>query len=99
MVSGMNMRVSLQSFVSSGDLGPISLGCSPEELVRCFGDPEATGGTSRKQRQPTIWKYGDVEFYFPRDDRWLEMIHIDRFSGPGGIPSGWGVLPLVDSSS
>jgi hypothetical protein len=24
---------------------------------------------SRKRRRPTIWKYGDVEFYFPTDIR------------------------------
>ncbi len=43
------VRVSLQSFVSTGAFGPISLVCSATEVERCFGDPESTDVVSRKR--------------------------------------------------
>jgi hypothetical protein len=34
--------------------------------------------------------YGDVEFHFRTDTGLMWLIHIDRFSGSGREPVGWG---------
>jgi hypothetical protein len=88
------MLVSLKDFIAGGGFGPIPFGCNRLQLEAVVGEPEATGGTSRKYRQPVCWKYGDVEFYFSRTSGGLNMIHIDRFSGPDGSPQGWGGLQV-----
>jgi hypothetical protein len=87
-------RADLRDFINTGVFGPVHLGCSREQLEAAIGRPEATGGVSRKHRRPTIWKYGDVEFFFARPSGELEMIHIDHFSGTYATPEGWGDLQL-----
>ena len=43
-----------------------------DELRRHLGEPDAVGGTSRKQRVPLVWKYREIEFHFGPDGRvWL----------------------------
>lgn len=88
------MLVSLKEFAATGTFGPVTLGCPRSDLERHLGAPEDLGGTSRKVRRPTIWKYGDVEFCFPSPGDALDMIHIDRFSGPGAVPIGWRALSI-----
>jgi hypothetical protein len=89
----MAVLVSLQEFFASGAFGPVVPGCTPTELEAVFGPPEATGGQSRRHRQPSIWKYGDIQFFFGRPGG-LHMVHSDTFFGPGGRPEGWGGLRL-----
>ena len=89
----MVVVVSLQEFAMTGAFGPVVPGCDPTELESVFGPPESTGGQSRRHRQPLIWKYGDIEFFFGRVGT-LHMVHLDRFSGPDGVPEGWGGLRL-----
>src|SRR4051812_13318113 len=89
----MTVLVSLREFAASGTFGPAVPGCTPSELESVFGLPEATGGQSRRYRRPSIWKYGDVEFFFGRSGG-LRMIHLDTFHGPEGAPAGWGGLQL-----
>jgi hypothetical protein len=89
----MAVLVSLQGFVASGSFGPVVPGCAPTELEAVFGLPEATGGQSRRHREPSIWKYGDIQFFFGRPGG-LRMVHLDTFFGPGGMPEGWGGLRL-----
>src|SRR4051794_27422331 len=88
------MLVSLKDFLASGVFGPVSFGCDRQQLEAILGEPEDVGGVSRKHRRLVIWKYGDVEFYFSRASGGLEMVHIDRFTGPGGSPQGWGGLQI-----
>jgi hypothetical protein len=88
------VSVSLMDFAATGAFGIIRLGCSSDALEAALGEPEATGGESRRHRMPSIWKYGDVEFFFSRPSRELHMIHMDHFNGPGGTPEGWGNLSL-----
>jgi hypothetical protein len=45
--------------------GRIRLGMTREEVRSLLGDPDDTGGASRKYKHPCIWKYGDVEFHWP----------------------------------
>jgi len=83
--------VSLRDFLGCGRFGLISLGVDRRAIENTFGEPEAVDGESVKRRRaPAIMKYGDVEFHFQPDDNGLWLIHIDRFSGPGGVPVGWG---------
>ena len=95
MVSELHVRINLKDFLVTGRFGRVSFGVSRRELELAFGEPEAYGGVSRKHRRPTIWKYGDVEFFFPRTgDAGLQMVHIDRFSGADHTPQGWGELQI-----
>ena len=34
------------------------------EIIEIFGEPDATGGTSRKYKTPMLYLYGQVEFAF-----------------------------------
>ena len=55
----------LQLVSDAIDRGRIRLGMTRQELEGVLGVPDDVGGTSRKYRIPSIWKYGDVEFVFP----------------------------------
>jgi len=67
-------------FATTGDIGPIRLGCTREELRGVLGEPDDRGGTSRKYPEPVIWRYGKLEFHF--DDRegggGLALIFLER---------------------
>ena len=89
----MGAVVSLREFAVSGVFGPVVPGCTSPELEAVLGPPEATGGQSRRYRRPSIWKYGDAQFFFDWP-RGLYMVHLDTFSVPGGTPGGWGGLVL-----
>lgn len=71
--------VSMREFLRSGDFGPVRLGDSVDVLRAAFGDPDDTGGTSRRQKTPVIWKYGDVEFHLTADASRVGLIFCDRF--------------------
>jgi hypothetical protein len=46
--------------------GRIRLGMTKAEVRDVLGPPDNWGNTSRRYREPSIWKYGDVEFWFER---------------------------------
>ena len=48
---------------------PIGLGATRDELLRLLGEPTDTSVPTRSQRQPTIWKYGEIEYHFGEDGR------------------------------
>jgi hypothetical protein len=51
---------------------PVGLGATREELRLLLGEPNDRSITTRRQRQPMIWKYGDIEYHFGDDGRvWL----------------------------
>ncbi len=35
-----------------------------DDVIAMFGEPDATGGTSRKYPTPSVFKYGNIELYF-----------------------------------
>lgn len=86
--------VSILDFFATGRFGPIALGISQPALEAALDAPEDTGGGSRKCRRPSIWKYGDIEFYFDRPGGILWLVHLDRFTASGGFAQGWGRLRL-----
>jgi hypothetical protein len=82
--------VSLREFLGCVRFGFVSLGVDRRAIENTFGQPEDVDTDSVKRRHaPAIMKYGDVEFHL-RPDTGLWVIHIDRFSGPGRVPVGWG---------
>ena len=54
-------------FKVTGDICPLRLGQSREQVRALLGEPDAVGGTSRKHRTPAIWRYQEVEFHFGPD--------------------------------
>lgn len=75
--------VDVERFLRTGAFGPIRLGLTEDEVRALLGDPDATGGTSRRQRTPKIWKYGDVELHFD-DQRRVQLVFFDDFDVPSG---------------
>ena len=53
-----------EKFASTGDICPIRLGMSRDDVRAAFGEPDDVGGTSRKRKEPAIWVYGGLEFHF-----------------------------------
>src|SRR5581483_3712690 len=78
------VTLSLKEFLRTGILGPVQLGMLRAQLLNVLGEPEHIGGTSRKHHQPTILKYGDLEFLFPPGEDCLQTIHMDGFTRPRG---------------
>lgn len=67
------------SFRQTGDICPLRLGMSRDELKAVLGEPDDVGGTSRKWRTPAIFKYADVEFHFgPGPQGTLILIYRER---------------------
>jgi hypothetical protein len=53
-----------EKFASTGDICPIRLGMSRDEIRATFGEPDDVGATSRKRPEAAIWVYGGLEFHF-----------------------------------
>ncbi len=72
-----------KKFGDTGDISPVRLGCSREEIRALFGEPDAVGGASRKYPVPGVWKYGELEFHFgPKKEDTLWLLHSET---PDGI--------------
>ena len=78
------IEVSLKHFVETGRFGTVALGQSRAQVRAALGEPDDLGGTSRKHREPAIWKYGGFELHFPPSGDSLELIHVDHFDLPSG---------------
>jgi len=72
------MKISLQDFIISGELGPIRLGMSRTEVEKQLGKADDWSTSHTNQQFPAIWKYGNVELHFGDDDK-VEMIFLDGF--------------------
>lgn len=71
-----------KKFRATGDICPVRLGCSREDIRTLFGEPDAVGGTSRKYRTPAVWKYGELEFHFgPKSTDLLALIYSESADG------------------
>ena len=42
----------------------IRIGMTRGEVIAALGPPDDVGGTSRKHRTPSIFKYGEIELFF-----------------------------------
>jgi hypothetical protein len=51
---------------------PAGLGATRDELRLLLGEPTEISLPTRSQRQPMIWRYGEIEYHFAPDGRvWL----------------------------
>lgn len=64
------MQVVLNSFLRTGNLGELQLGMSKEEIRELLGEPNATGGESRRYPYPSLLLYGTVELNFEQKQPW-----------------------------
>jgi hypothetical protein len=46
------------------DLAKLRVGMTRQEVVEAIGEPEDTGGTSRKYKTPSCYKYGEIQLFF-----------------------------------
>jgi hypothetical protein len=46
------------------DVSQLHVGMSREDIFALFGEPDLMGGASRKYRNPSIFRYGRIEFLF-----------------------------------
>ena len=53
-----------ENYRRNGQISPIRIDMTRDEVRAVLGEPDDVGGTARKHRIPAIWKYGDVEFHF-----------------------------------
>jgi hypothetical protein len=40
------------------------LGKTRDQIKTILGEPDDTGGTSRKYKSPMVYKYADIEYWF-----------------------------------
>jgi hypothetical protein len=78
------ITISLLEWLRSGSVGPIAPGMPWSRLEAALGLSDDVGVTSRKYRRPSIWKYGDVEFYLNRDTETIASILLHDFVIPDG---------------
>jgi len=79
MATAQSVSVSMREFLRTGKFGEIQLGDTTEKLQNYFGEPPIVGGSSRRNRKPGIWKYGDVEFHLTQDRKRVWLIFCDTF--------------------
>ena len=73
------MKVNLENFLRDGTFGLIKFGMTREELQGLIGLPDGEF-QRRKDRFPTAFEYGDIEFYFLSSaDNRLCTIYLDNF--------------------
>lgn len=58
------------------EAGKIRLGMTKADLRVLLGPPDCWGGVTRKYKEPCIWKYDGVEFY------WLVKKYRIPYPGP-----------------
>jgi len=64
----------------------LRVGMSREEVLALLGPPDDVGGTSRKYREPAIFKYGQVELHFePGKDGRLLRAYTEDERGVGTV--------------
>ena len=66
------------NFRVTGDICPVRLGITRDELKAILGEPDDVSTTSRKHRTPAIFKYEELEFHFePEPDGRLSLIYME----------------------
>jgi hypothetical protein len=83
---GIEMRqdrqVSLLELCRTGKFGALHIGSSETEMIEYLGEPTSWANT--KANEDKFCHYGDVQFFFDKQQIWL--IHIDWFNGPNNAP-------------
>jgi hypothetical protein len=76
------MKASLEDFARTGVFGSIELDMTRSQVEQLLGLPDDWEYEAPTYQSATIWKYGDIEFYFQADR--LYMIFTDDFKIPKG---------------
>jgi hypothetical protein len=70
----------------------IHIGMTKADVRNLLGPPDAWGGTSRKYKEPCIWLYGKVEFWFvvkkyitPNEGAILAGVYVEDNNKDNGI--------------
>ena len=67
-----------------GIVKKVRMGMLRQEVLALLGPPDQVGGTSRKYRVPSIFKYGQVELHFePWKDGLLVRAYTEDEDGFG----------------
>jgi hypothetical protein len=83
------MKCCLRAFLKTGRLGDLRLGMTRAEIAALLGRPDAEGGTSRKYKRPSVWRYGTMECWFGQPySETCKGIYIER-----SVPTGPFVFP------
>jgi hypothetical protein len=55
------------------------LGKTRDQIKAILGEPDDIGGTSRKYKSPTVYKYADIEYWFTpyKDGICFEIVNAD----------------------
>lgn len=85
----MAYLVNLKALLQTGRLGEIYLGQLEREVFNILGTPDFAHAGTRKLRRPSLFSYGDLEFYFEDSSRQLSLINLNFLSfWQREIPSG-----------
>ena len=69
-----------ESFRVTGDICPVRLGLTRDELKAILGEPDAVGYSVGKLWSPSILRYDDLEFHFEKGSDgklWLIYSELD----------------------
>jgi hypothetical protein len=71
-----------EHFVQTGDICPLRLGASRQEVEALFGPPDDFSADATAPATAFIWKYAGVEFHFgTRPESHLWLIYMDAPNG------------------
>ncbi len=77
------------TFKATGDICPLRLGHTREQVRAVLGEPDEVGGTSLKHPTPAIWRYDELEFHFsPSPLDALSLIFLEDKTGTVRISIG-----------
>ena len=74
--------ISLLKLCQTGQFGELHIGSSQTEMIEHLGQP--TDWANTKPNEDRFCHYGDVQFFFDKQQLWL--IHIDWFNGHNNAP-------------
>lgn len=62
----------------------VRIGMTRQEVLEILGEPETTGGVSRRHNTPSIYKYGCVELHFEQPTTGtLTLVYLENKEGTG----------------
>lgn len=79
LLRSYDMKIDLKHFLETGEFGVIRLGMTRQQINEVLGTPRHWGPQDLKDTSE-IWKYGSIEFYFPRRGDELWMIYTDHLN-------------------
>jgi hypothetical protein len=82
MLMTESKTISLLELCRTGNFGELNIGSNESEMIEHLGQP--TDWANTKANEDKFCHYGDVQFFFDKQQIWL--IHIDWFNGRNNAP-------------